>query len=114
MALPADPVVVRNDVIAWSKLTANIDTDALDLICEAVDGLVRELPAVLVFVDATPALAEWPARYKLGSRLLAARLYRRRDSAEGVAAITAEGVAYVRRNDPDVAEQLRMNFESVS
>lgn len=114
MALPADRVVVRNDVVAWSKLTANVDTEALDLICEAVDGLVRELPAVLMFVSADPAPAEWPSRYKLGARLLAARLYRRRDSAEGVAAITTEGVAYVRRNDPDIAEQLRMNFESAS
>jgi hypothetical protein len=34
--------------------------------------------------------------------MLAARLYRRRNSPEGVATFTADGAVYVQRNDPDV------------
>jgi hypothetical protein len=44
-----------------------------------------------------------PAAQALGAAMLAARLWRRRNSPEGVATFTADGAVYVQRNDPDVA-----------
>jgi hypothetical protein len=68
--------------------------------------------AVLAKLEATvAAVNEWvdeharskPASRTLGATMLGARLYRRRNSIDGVATFTAEGAAYVQRNDPDVA-----------
>lgn len=117
MPLPADPVISSADVIAWSSLGAQVDAAALDDIVAAVDEFVRDIPAVILFVtkpDPVPDPFEWPRRYRVGARMLAARLYRRRNSAEGVATFSGEGVLYVRRNDPDIATLLRLNFETVS
>ncbi|MET0995460.1 MAG: hypothetical protein ABWY20_15870 [Mycobacterium sp.] len=58
----------------------------------AVNRFVRRLP-----VD--PADED----VQLGARMLAARLYKRRNSAEGVTPFTGDTIAYVQRNDPDVA-----------
>lgn len=44
-----------------------------------------------------------PASQAVGALMLAGRLYRRRQSLDGVATFTAEGAAYVQRNDPDIA-----------
>lgn len=59
------------------------------------------------YVDAVnalvPRMANGPrAAVALGATMLAARLYRRRNSPEGVATFTGEGAVYVQRNDPDV------------
>ena len=43
-----------------------------------------------------------PQSRALGATMLAARLYRRRNSPEGVATFTADGALYVQRNDPDI------------
>lgn len=116
MPLPVDPVVTSESVIAWSSLGSNVDAASLDDIVAAVDEFVRGIPAVVVFVtaDPVPDPFPWPRRYVVGARMLAARLYRRRNSAEGVASFAAEGVLYVRRNDPDIVSLLRLNFETVA
>jgi hypothetical protein len=54
----------------------------------------------MVSTDARHQQARVPA---LGAAMLGARLYRRRNSPEGVATFTADGAVYVQRNDPDVA-----------
>lgn len=110
MALPAAQVVTPARLIEFGRLAVAADDPELVDLCDAVDEFVRGLPSVLMFVDADPALADWPRRYALGARMLAARLWKRRNSPEGVASFTGEGVVYVRRTDPDVAEQLRLNF----
>jgi len=51
---------------------------------------------------------EWDPRHRWGADLLAARLYRRKDSPAGVLPFGMEGAAYVQRNDPDVALFLEM------
>lgn len=112
MTLPAVPVVSPERLIAFSSLNVPVDDPDLVDLCDAVDEFVRGLPAVVQFVDPMNE-ATWPARYSLGARMLAARLWRRRNSPEGVASFTGEGVIYVRRNDPDIAEQLRLNFGAI-
>lgn len=50
---------------------------------------------------------------RAGAMMLAARLYRRRNSPDGVQAITDSGAAYVARTDPDVARLLRIDQYAV-
>jgi hypothetical protein len=65
------------------------------------DKLAATVAAVNVLV---PRMATSPAESQsLGATMLAARLYRRRNSPEGVATFTADAPVYVQRNDPDVA-----------
>jgi hypothetical protein len=79
---------------------------AAHLSMDPTDGAVlAKLEATVAAVNAlVPRLATAPAAaVELGGILLAARLYRRRNSPEGVATFTADGAVYVQRNDPDVA-----------
>lgn len=73
----------------------------------AADKVAQTVAAVNDLLgDMLPAPAEgdeWRPRYVQGATMLAGRIYRRRNSALGVATFTAEGAAYVQRNDPDVA-----------
>lgn len=50
----------------------------------------------------------WPAHWVHGARMLAARVYRRRDSPAGVEAMGELGPVYVQRNDPDLAQLLEI------
>ena len=45
--------------------------------------------------------------------MLAARLYRRRNSPNGLETITADGVAYVARYDSDIAAMLATDYPTV-
>jgi anti-sigma factor RsiW len=78
---------------------------AAHLSMDPTDGAVlAKLEATVAAVNAlVPRLATSPpAAQELGALLLAARLYRRRNSPEGVATFTADGAMYVQRNDPDI------------
>lgn len=55
----------------------------------------------------------WAAHHHLGATMLAARLYRRRDSPGGVADFGMEGAGYVSGNWPDVAMLLGIGSYSV-
>ena len=80
------------------------DDTFLEPIVAAVNGLVSELPVA----DKARRLGVWPFKVTQGATMLAARLYRRRNSPEGVAAFGNEGPVYVQRNDPDVAMLLEL------
>lgn len=110
MPLPTSPVTTRDLVKEWLRIGTTADDDALDDICEAVDELVRGLTSVELLEPQLAADGVWPSRYRLGGKMLAGRLLRRRNSPEGIASFTTEGVAYVRRVDPDVASLLRLNL----
>lgn len=110
MPLPTAPVVETTVVKEWLRITTTDDDDDLDDICEAVDEFVRGLTSVERIAGTLTAPGAWPTRYTVGARMLAARLLRRKNSPEGIAGFTAEGVAYVRRVDPDVAGMLRLNL----
>ena len=74
----------------------------------AVNTWVRALPVAgdsLTFGDPPP---QWPDHVVLGATMLATRLWRRKDSPSGVEAFTDQGAVYVSRNDPDVAQLLRI------
>lgn len=54
-------------------------------------------------VKASTVEGEWPDDVVLGATMLAARLWRRRDTPQGVATFGDNAALYVQRNDPDVA-----------
>lgn len=93
--------------LAAVKLQASLTDDRedvylTDLTIPAVNDLIRGLP--IAQVDAV----EWDGRIQLAAAMLGARLLRRRNSPTGVEAMTDQGAAYVSRNDPDLAQLLKI------
>lgn len=94
MSAPA-PLVDPTELAAYLSLDTERQAEVVP-VAEAVGSLLlRWLGA--------PASGEWPAEIRQGALQLAARFYRRRNSPDGVAAMNELGVAYVQRNDPDLA-----------
>lgn len=60
------------------------------------------------YVPEPPEGSEAPEDAGLAATMLAARLERRRNSPDGVQAITDQGALYVARTDPDIARLLRI------
>lgn len=92
----------------------DLTEDALiDTYVAAANALVRDLP-VAQRANTVPAPADWTgadlSAIVLGADQLAARLYRRKESAEGVSAFASEGPVYVQRNDPDIAQLLQLGY----
>lgn len=79
--------------LSWQDTSAD-ELARLDGVVAAVNAFVRRVATTSV-----PEQAQ-------GALLLAARLWRRRNSPEGVATFTSDGAVYVQRNDPDVAQYL--------
>lgn len=88
-------------VKAHLGITDDRDDDHLASVVAAVNAKVRRWPVV----DPARGEADWSmaADAVEGSTLLAARLFRRKDSPAGVAALGADFPVYVMRTDPDVA-----------
>lgn len=109
MPLPAGEPTDLAAVKVWMKIEAgdDVDNDVLNACIDAVNALVRGLP-VAQRLDTDPAPAAWPGGIRLGARMLAARYARRRNTPGGVEVAGQFGVAYVRRNDPDVAQLLEL------
>lgn len=88
----------------------------LQLRVNAVNLWVRQLPiASDALTYGTPAYPgapgvppQWPDYVILGATMLCTRLWRRKDSPSGVEAFTDQGAVYVSRNDPDVAQLLKL------
>ena len=112
---PAEPLpfpqgnpVTLPAVKSWLTLTRDGDDATLTTIVAAVNGFVLGLPVA----DRSRGLDAWPSEVQLGGVMLAARLYRRRNTPGGVEAVTDAGIAYVRRNDPDIAMLLQLGDEA--
>lgn len=103
-----DPTFNREAVKAWLTITRADDDAVIDVIVTAVTSLVESLPAVPRTGDDL-----WASQTHLGALMLAARLYRRRNSPNGVEAFTDAGATYVRRNDPDIARLLKLDAPAV-
>lgn len=98
---PASGPTSAASVAAWLK---DGDADAADKY-EAVAAAVN---AVVKRWHVPRADGTWKDDHSLGATMLAARLWRRRNSPEGVATFTGDGAVYVQRNDPDVALLLQL------
>ena len=71
-----------------------------------MDDVVRAVNALMVRYKGDHS--EWPEYWRQGARMLATRIYRRRDSPAGVEAMGELGPVYVQRNDPDLAQLLEL------
>lgn len=92
-------------VVNWLGLRtpSQADQAILTEVVAAANAYVGGLPIV---IDRQDPAADWPAGVMLGATMLAARLYRRRNSASGVEAITESGAQYVARYDSDISRML--------
>lgn len=97
----ADPAALADKALAWLGGGSAADIDNAPTIAAAVVAFVDDLPGV----DA----GAWDDREMLGAVILTARLIRRRNSPAGVEIFGDQGAVYVRRNDPDVAQMLRLD-----
>ena len=107
MADPARAAELSLKVASWLQLggtPAAGDAAALALVAPAVEAWVDGLPGI----DRDTA-GDWEPTTWLGAVMLGARLVRRRNSPGGIEAFAADGAAYVRTTDPDVATLLHID-----
>lgn len=97
---PATPEAVTTEL---GPIPAG-DTALVEDAVSAVNVMVRSLPAAALAVDQ----AEWPANIVKGANMLAGRIYRRRNSPNGVESFGDLGPVYVQRRDPDIAMLLNI------
>jgi hypothetical protein len=82
------------------------ETARLDPIVAAVNDEVRRMP-VVTRENLTPT-SEWPPGVVLGASMLGARLFARKNSPAGVQSFADGAALYVQRNDPDIAQLLKL------
>lgn len=76
------------------------DVEGLEAVVTAVNGLVSD------WLGYHEPAAEVKPQHAHGATMLAARVFRRRNSPAGVEALGDLGPVYVSRNDPDLAMML--------
>lgn len=101
MPQPAEGPATAELVAAQLSLTTEPDALVTQAV-NAANAWVRQQRVADIDAEA------WPGDVELGTVMLAARLYRRRNSPDGVQAMTDAGAAYVARNDPDIAMLLQV------
>lgn len=101
-------LITAETLIAWTRTSTPADDPTVAAVVAAVNDEISRLP-VATDSDRGPGDA-----VKLAALMLGARLLRRRNSANGIETMTAEGtVAYVTRYDPDIARMLRLDAPAV-
>lgn len=110
MPFPVEGPTSTELVKAHLKIDDAVDDAAIGDAVDAVNQYVREDVPIAQAFNTDPAPADWSAGARVveGATMLAARVFRRRNSPDGVAAFGDGATAYVQRNDPDVAMLLRL------
>lgn len=101
---PGDGPTTLGRVKTHLGITDTADDAQLAAVVAAVNGKVSTFPVA----DRARGAEEWPADIAHGATMLAARLHKRKGSADGLAAFGDMGAVYVSRNDPDVALLLEL------
>lgn len=103
------PAELAERVVQWGSLkTTTVTDESLLNVCGAVIAYVSMLPVVADRVGLEPSEAVY-----LGMTMLAARLYKRKDTPSGLESFGEWGSSYVSRYDPDVAKLLRLHAPSM-
>lgn len=98
-----------DQVKTWLRLADDVDDDLLQDVVAAANDWAGHLPWLQALTDVgTP----WPVRADQGVTMLAARLYRRRNTPSGVEAFTDQ-VVYLPRRDSDVDMMLRVGSHAM-
>jgi hypothetical protein len=98
-------VVTVAQVETYLGLAPGQDPDVLAQATDSANAYVARLPWLQA--GDPPALVDTPDVVD-GTIKLAARLYRRRNTPSGIEAFGDAGLAYVARQDPEVAMLLRL------
>lgn len=80
----------------------------LSAVASDVAATMAPVATATASVTVTLEAGAWSPRVVLGATMLGARLFRRRNSASGVETFSGQGVVYVQRNDPDIAQMLEL------
>ncbi|MDN5666940.1 MAG: hypothetical protein L0G87_00925 [Renibacterium salmoninarum] len=99
-------MIEEKDVTDWLKLKET-DSDVRRVVA-AVNAFLSSLPTIATTKDADGKTV-WAEQTSLAAVMLAARLYRRRNSPNGVEALTDSGASYVSRYDSDISRLLRID-----
>lgn len=113
MPTPTEGPTTTELVAARLKQTS--PAEDLAPVVAAINDVVRGLPVATPPTDEEGVVAEWeewPGRVVEGATMLAARVYRRRNSPAGVETFGDLGPVYVQRNDPDIAMLLQLGRQS--
>jgi hypothetical protein len=97
--------VTPEQVKTWLRIEDDVDDDLLVDVCAATSAWVAALPTVTELDDPST----WPADVMQGAVMLAARLYRRRNTPSGVEPFT-DGAVYLPRRDGDVDAMLHIGY----
>jgi hypothetical protein len=101
-------VIDTDRVRAYLRLpNPSADDDLLTDVVDAVNVWVGRLDWVAAYAAAADPVGTWPATAEQGATMLAARMFRRRNTPSGVEAMTDQ-VVYVPRRDSDVDQLLRV------
>lgn len=94
-----------DDVASWSGITVigSQEQIVLPLIVEAVNTYVDSLP----HIDRDET-GQWAATTRLGAIMLAARLYRRKNSPGGIESV-GDSMSYIARYDSDISRLLNID-----
>lgn len=98
---PPGPATAARVAKSLKVAEGSDDFEELEVTVAAVNAVVRRW-------HVPRANGSWRDDHVLGAEMLARRLWRRRNSPEGVATFTSDGAVYVQRNDPDVALLLQL------
>lgn len=102
----------RDTLKTWLGVSRADEDAVFDVVVAAVKSTVGRLPGIDVNVADNPdgtTSTTWADSTVTGALMLGARLYRRRNSPNGIEAFTEGGAAYVSRYDPDVARLLHVD-----
>lgn len=107
-------LVTVPQLVAWAQGQIKAD-DSAQLVVDAVNAYVTSLPvaADLVVEGDGQVGGDKAGSVRLGTLMLAVRVHRRRNSPNGIEAMTGDAIAYVSRHDPDVSRFLELNAPSV-
>lgn len=108
MPIPADGPATIEAVKTHLSIDDTDDDAFITSIVAAVNTRVLSWPVSAEAEDAVDWTVPEVAHIVTGANMLAARLVRRRNSPDGVAAFGELGPLYVQRSDPDVALLLKL------
>jgi hypothetical protein len=81
---------------------------ALQAVTSDVAATLSANATATATVTATLEAYAWSAAVDRGANMLGGRLFRRRNSPSGVETFSGDGVVYVQRSDPDIAQLLQL------
>lgn len=105
-------MITYEDVASWLNISGATDPWVPGIV-DATNSFIELVPTKPVIEtgvdpDGNP-IVEWAPQTRTAAVMFAARLYRRRNSANGIEAMNDQGTSYVARYDPDIARLLRID-----